>query len=157
MNKKLADYFRSIAPSLAPLQTELAKLEKVQPKLTAVPILQELDNTKKRKTTILVKGNFLTPEPRLMLVFPLHFIPLKPTVNPTDSTSQSGLSTPITHSPPESKPTVFGALSSAEVSLNPKKTSAPKARFPPTPNSLISLHSNSSIQAGISKQCSNSS
>ena len=59
--KKLADYFRSIAPSLAPLQTELAKLEKVQPKLTAVPILQELDNTKKRKTTILVKGNFLTP------------------------------------------------------------------------------------------------
>lgn len=75
--KKLADYFRSIAPSLAPLQTELAKLEKVQPKLTAVPILQELDNAKKRKTTILVKGNFLTPGTPVNAGVPAAFHPLK--------------------------------------------------------------------------------
>jgi len=75
--KKLADYFRSIAPTLAPLQAELAKLEKIQPKLTAVPILQELDNTKKRKTTILVKGNFLTPGTPVNAGVPAAFHPLK--------------------------------------------------------------------------------
>jgi mono/diheme cytochrome c family protein len=75
--KKLSDYFRGIAPSLAPLQAELAKLEKVQPKLTAVPILQELDNTKKRKTTILVKGNFLTPGTPVTPGVPAAFHPLK--------------------------------------------------------------------------------
>ena len=75
--KKLTDYFRSIAPILAPLQAELAKLEKVQPKLTAVPILQELDNTKKRKTTILVKGNFLTPGTPVTAGVPAAFHPLK--------------------------------------------------------------------------------
>ncbi len=75
--KKLATYFRSIAPSMVPLQAELARLEKVQPKLTAVPILQELDNSKKRKTTILVKGNFLTPGTPVTAGVPAAFHPLK--------------------------------------------------------------------------------
>ncbi len=75
--KKLADYFRLITPTLAKQRDELSNLEKAQPKFTAVPIMQELEKTKKRKTTILVKGNFLTPGTPVTSGVPAAFHPIK--------------------------------------------------------------------------------
>ncbi|MEY4394207.1 MAG: hypothetical protein RL595_1456 [Planctomycetota bacterium] len=80
--KKLADYFRENAPSLAPFRAQIAELEKATPKLTAAPIFQELPQDKQRKTNILLKGNFLSPGSPVTPGVPGAFHPLPVGVKP---------------------------------------------------------------------------
>ncbi len=58
---QLADYYRTIAPQLAPVRTQLAKLEKqladIKP-YTTVPIQEELPSEKQRSTYIHLRGDY---------------------------------------------------------------------------------------------------
>eukprot|EP00913_Durusdinium_trenchii_P013361 g12542.t1 len=58
--QQLAQYFRTIAPSLAAIRKQIARLEKARPKFPTVPVMQELPADKHRKSYVMVKGNFLT-------------------------------------------------------------------------------------------------
>ena len=58
---KLAAYYRSIAPALQPVRDAIAQLEKSRPAVPTVPVMVELSADKRRKTHVMVKGNFLAP------------------------------------------------------------------------------------------------
>ena len=60
-SKKVAEYFRGIAPLLQPARKEIARLEKARPKFPTVPIMREVATEKQRKTHVHIKGNFLSP------------------------------------------------------------------------------------------------
>ena len=74
---KLAAYYRSIAPSLKPLRDQIAALEKSKPAMPTVPVMQELPEEQRRKTWLMVKGNFLSKGDELAPAFPsaLHKLP----------------------------------------------------------------------------------
>lgn len=57
--KRLADHYRTIAPALKPIRDQIATLEKSMPAMPTVPVLQELPQPERRKTWLMVKGNFL--------------------------------------------------------------------------------------------------
>lgn len=69
---QLADYYRSIAPSLASQRDQYAKLEAALPKPPTAPVMVELD--KPRETRIHIRGSFLNQgdpvEPQVPAVFP---------------------------------------------------------------------------------------
>lgn len=73
---KLAAYYRSIAPSLAPVRDALAQLEKTRPPIPTVPVMVELPAEKRRTTHVMVKGNFLAPGPVVEPAVPSKFHPL---------------------------------------------------------------------------------
>src|SRR5262249_45620158 len=56
---KLADYFRSVAPSLAPLRERIAEIEKERPAIPTEPVMVELAADRRRETKIMLKGNHL--------------------------------------------------------------------------------------------------
>lgn len=58
---KLAQHYRTIAPSLKSLHDEIAKLEKGRPAIPEVPVMAELPADKRRESRLLNKGNFLDP------------------------------------------------------------------------------------------------
>ncbi|MCH7685841.1 MAG: DUF1553 domain-containing protein [Planctomycetes bacterium] len=74
---QLAAHYRSIAPLLNPLRNQIAKLEKSRPKFPTVPVMQELPPDKRRKTHIMVKGNFLVKGDEVSSAVPAAFHPLK--------------------------------------------------------------------------------
>lgn len=59
--QRLSEYYRSIAPALAPLRKQIADLEKSKPEFPTVPVMVELQPEKYRKTFLMEKGNFLSP------------------------------------------------------------------------------------------------
>ncbi|WP_436714562.1 PSD1 and planctomycete cytochrome C domain-containing protein [Roseiconus lacunae] len=60
---QLREYFRSIAPSLAPIRKQLqqarGELAKLKP-ITTVPVMRELPESKRRTTKIQIRGNYQT-------------------------------------------------------------------------------------------------
>ncbi|MSR58640.1 MAG: DUF1553 domain-containing protein [Planctomycetaceae bacterium] len=58
---QLAAHYRTIAPALQPLRDKIAQLEKSRPAIPTVPVMAELPADKRRTTTVMIKGNFLTP------------------------------------------------------------------------------------------------
>lgn len=71
--KKLAAYYRGIAPGLKPTRDQIAQLQKSKPKYPQLPIMQELPTDKQRETHIMVRGSFLSPgdvvKPALLSAF----------------------------------------------------------------------------------------
>ena len=59
--RRLARYFRSIAPELKPVRDKIAALEKAKPAIPNVPVMVELPPDHHRVTHVLRKGNFLDP------------------------------------------------------------------------------------------------
>src|SRR5262249_28349233 len=59
-SQRVKSYFRTIAPSLKGLRDQIAALEKSRPTMPTVPVLQELTGDQRRKTTIFLRGNFLS-------------------------------------------------------------------------------------------------
>jgi hypothetical protein len=80
---ELATYFRPLAPSLAPLYTEVAQKKKdlAAIKPVEVPIMRELAPEKRRETHLMVKGNFLNPGEKVEAGLPAAF-PRVPTGAP---------------------------------------------------------------------------
>lgn len=74
--QKIAQQFRTVAPSLKPLRDELATIEARRPKFPQVPVMQELPADKLRATHVLVKGNFLQPGKAVQAAVPAAFHPL---------------------------------------------------------------------------------
>ena len=78
-NKKLASYYRSIAPELKSQRDRLAVLEhqiKEQSPYATVPIMRELVDEKRRETRIQFRGNFLDTGARVSEGIPAVFHPL---------------------------------------------------------------------------------
>ncbi len=75
--KNLAIYFRDFAPSLAKLQTELAKVKKEKDKIKPpmVPIIAQLPEDKQRETRIHVRGNFTDLSDKVAAAVPASFNP----------------------------------------------------------------------------------
>jgi mono/diheme cytochrome c family protein len=72
-SQRLMAYYRTIAPSLKGLRDQWAALEKSRPPLPTVPVLQELEGDQRRKTTIFLRGNFLSKGPEVEPGFPSAF------------------------------------------------------------------------------------
>jgi hypothetical protein len=72
---QLTEYFRPLAPSLAPLYQELARKKKELAEIKPVdlPIMRELAPGKRRVTHMMVKGNFLNPGDAVEAVLPAAF------------------------------------------------------------------------------------
>lgn len=75
---QIKSYYKSIAPSLKGLRDQLAALEKSRPAMPTVPVLQELAGDQRRKTTIFLRGNYLTKGPEVEPGFPAAFQTAKP-------------------------------------------------------------------------------
>lgn len=77
--RKLSDYFLTIAPGLAATRKELAAAEKTladfKP-LTTVPIMRDLAEDKRRETRIHLRGNYLSPGDAVTAGVPAAFHPL---------------------------------------------------------------------------------
>jgi hypothetical protein len=75
---RVTAYFKSVAPYLAPKSDELAKLNKQLSEINPpqVAIMRELPADKRRKTTVLVKGNFMAKGDAVEPVVPAAFNPL---------------------------------------------------------------------------------
>jgi len=75
--KKLADYFRGVAPSLTKLRNEIAAVQKQRDKIKppTVPVLAELDRDKKRPTHIHLRGSFLDKGEQVHAAVPAAFHP----------------------------------------------------------------------------------
>lgn len=58
--EKIAAHYRTVAPLLKPVRDEIARLEKSRPEFPTVPVMQELPPDKRRKTHVMLKGNFLS-------------------------------------------------------------------------------------------------
>jgi hypothetical protein len=56
---RLANHFRTLAPSLKKLRDQLAAVEKQRPEFPQLPVMQELPQDKQRQTHVMVKGSFL--------------------------------------------------------------------------------------------------
>ncbi|MCH8830645.1 MAG: DUF1553 domain-containing protein, partial [Planctomycetes bacterium] len=74
---RLTKFFRTIAPSLKTMRTEIARLEKSRPKFPTVPVMQELPVGKRRKSYLMIKGNFLTKGEAVQPGVPAAFHPLR--------------------------------------------------------------------------------
>jgi hypothetical protein len=59
--KRIAEYFRSVAPELKPFRDEIARLETSRPAVPALPVMSELPADKHRVTRLMHKGNHLDP------------------------------------------------------------------------------------------------
>jgi hypothetical protein len=70
---KVAAYYRSIAPLLKPLRDQIAAFKKSKPAMPTVPIMQELAGDQRRKTWLMVKGNFLTKGDEVSPALPSAF------------------------------------------------------------------------------------
>jgi hypothetical protein len=70
---KLAEYYRSIASSLKPVRDQIAALEKSKPATPTVPVMQELPESQRRKTWLMIKGNFLNKGEELSPELPSAF------------------------------------------------------------------------------------
>lgn len=70
---KLAAHYRTLAPSLKPVRDKIAALEKSKPATPTVPVMQELPEAQRRKTWLMVKGNFLNKGDELLPAFPSAF------------------------------------------------------------------------------------
>ncbi|MBS0262154.1 MAG: DUF1553 domain-containing protein [Planctomycetes bacterium] len=70
---RLAAYYRSIAPSLQSVRDMIAQLEKSRPAIPTVPVMLELPAEKRRKTHVMVKGNFLSPGAEVQPALPAKF------------------------------------------------------------------------------------
>jgi hypothetical protein len=73
---KVSEFFRSVAPCLAPLREKVAEIEKRRPKVPTVPVLEERPPGEQRTTTILVQGNHLNPGEEVQPATPAAFPPL---------------------------------------------------------------------------------
>ena len=75
--KKLADYFRGVAPSLTKLRNEIAVVQKQRDKIKppTVPVLAELDRDKQRPTHIHIRGSFLDQGEQVKAAVPAAFHP----------------------------------------------------------------------------------
>src|SRR5262249_53679139 len=60
-SKKLARYYRSVAPLLKGVRDEIDRLEKSRPAIAKLQVMMELPPEKRRVTHLLKKGNFLDP------------------------------------------------------------------------------------------------
>ena len=76
--KKLAEYYRSIAPQLKPIREQLRQAEKqlAAIKPTTVPVLRQLVADKRRVTKIQRRGNFLDTSDEVSEGTPAAFPPL---------------------------------------------------------------------------------
>jgi Protein of unknown function (DUF1553)/Protein of unknown function (DUF1549)/Planctomycete cytochrome C/F5/8 type C domain len=77
--KKLSDYFLTIAPGLAATRKELAAAEKSLAEfkpLTTVPIMRDLAEDKRRETRIHLRGNYLSLGDTVTAGVPAAFHPL---------------------------------------------------------------------------------
>lgn len=77
--KALAEYFRTVAPSLEPLQSQLAAVEKKladDRPYTTVPILRELAPDENRETRIQIRGNYLNTSDQVAAKTPAAFHPM---------------------------------------------------------------------------------
>ncbi|MEX2176553.1 MAG: DUF1553 domain-containing protein [Pirellulaceae bacterium] len=74
--QQLAAHYRTLAPALAPLREQIAALEKSKPAAPTVPVMQELPEDQRRKTWLMVKGNFLTKGEEVSPGTPAAFHPL---------------------------------------------------------------------------------
>ena len=72
----VAAYYRTIAPSLQPIRDAIAQLEKSRPEVPTVPVMIEVPADQRRKTHLMVKGNFLTPGAQVDSAVPGKFHPL---------------------------------------------------------------------------------
>ncbi len=76
----LRSFHRSVAPELDPLRAEIAKLEgklrAVEKGIVTTPILRELPRDRRRKTHLLIKGNFLVRGEEVEAGVPDAFHPL---------------------------------------------------------------------------------
>jgi mono/diheme cytochrome c family protein len=79
--------FRSVAPELEPDRREVARLESelkaARGQVVSTPILRELPPDKRRKTTVMIKGNFLAPGDEVGPAVPAAF-PSFPSDAPLD-------------------------------------------------------------------------
>ncbi|MCB1228824.1 MAG: DUF1553 domain-containing protein [Verrucomicrobiae bacterium] len=75
--KKLADYFRGVAPSLSKIRTEIASLQKKRDaiKTPTVPVMAELPAAQHRETRIQVRGNFMDLGDKVIHGVPAAFHP----------------------------------------------------------------------------------
>jgi hypothetical protein len=71
---RLATHYRSVAPRLQSVRDEIAALEKSKPIGPKVPVLRPLASNDRRKTLLMVKGNFLTPGDEVSMGLPA-FLP----------------------------------------------------------------------------------
>ncbi len=78
----LAAYYRTIAPSLQPARDALAQHEKLRPQVPTVPVMAELPAERRRKTHVMVKGNFLTPGIAVEAALPAKFHQLPKDASP---------------------------------------------------------------------------
>ncbi len=79
---KLAAYYRSIAPSLKPVRDAIVEIEKTRPQVPTVPVMVEFPADKRRKTHVMVKGNFLLPGDFVEPALPASFHKLAPDAAP---------------------------------------------------------------------------
>jgi hypothetical protein len=70
---KVAAHYRTLAPMLKPIRDQIAALEKSKPAAPTVPVMQELAEGQRRKTWLMVKGNFLSKGDELSAAFPSAF------------------------------------------------------------------------------------
>jgi hypothetical protein len=71
--QRVKAYYKTIAPSLKGPRDQLAALEKSRPAMPTVPVLQELAADQRRKTTIFLRGNYLTRGAEVEAGFPSAF------------------------------------------------------------------------------------
>jgi hypothetical protein len=72
-SQQLAAHYRSIASLLKPVRDEIASLEKSKPATPTVPVMEELAEVQRRKTWLMVKGNFLNKGDELSPALPSAF------------------------------------------------------------------------------------
>jgi hypothetical protein len=70
---RLKKQFLAMAPSLKPLRDEITALEKSRPKVDRLPVMQELAASNRRKTRIMIKGDFLNPGEEVTASLPAAF------------------------------------------------------------------------------------
>jgi len=84
---ELARYYRSIAPELADLQQQIAKLDgqlkEIDKQVPMIPILRELPPDKRRATHVMIKSNFLQKGDPVEASLPAAF-PAMPNDAPTN-------------------------------------------------------------------------
>lgn len=73
---RLNAYFRSIAASLQPIRQKIEALEKARPQPPMVPVMRELPADRRRKTFVMVKGNFLVPGEEVTPMVPAAVFPM---------------------------------------------------------------------------------
>ena len=84
--ESLDKYHRSVAPELEPLRAEVAKLDErlraIEKGIVTTPIMRELPRDRRRKTHVLIKGNFLVRGEPVEAGVPDAFHPLPENATP---------------------------------------------------------------------------